>query len=72
MIEASKCKLKFKILKKKTGFALNPYPQRHSVQQMFFKFNLLHLVFNLSNNISVVHVRANVRETEHDTTFVTF
>ena len=33
-----------KFLKKKTGFTWNPQPQRHSVQKVFFKFNLLFVV----------------------------
>ena len=42
--KALKCRSPLKILWKKTGFAWNSHPQRHSVQTVFFKFNPLFLV----------------------------
>ena len=52
----------------KTSFAWNPHPRRHSSKGVF-QIHPPVSDFNFSNNISELQVRANIRETEHDTTF---
>ena len=58
-------------IKRKTGFAWDPQPQRHSVQRMFFKFNPLFLV--LTSQIIHQYPRSepiwSLLNMTHDTSF---
>ena len=50
-------------LKKKTGFTWNPQPKRHSIQDVFQIQSPICGV-NVSNNMSITHVKVSERKTD--------